>query len=54
MRLLQRFFDNLSSKYKEPLLKAIIAFEVEITWIDNVFKLSQTRDEKSFHNIMAN
>jgi len=46
-------FDNLSSKYKEPLLKAIIAFEVEITSIDNVFKLSQNRDEKSFHNIMA-
>jgi transcriptional regulator len=46
-------FDNLSSKYKEPLMKAIIAFEVEITSIDNVFKLSQNRDEKSFHNIMA-
>lgn len=46
-------FDNLSSKYKEPLLKAIIAFEVEITSIDNVFKLSQNRDEKSFHTIMA-
>ena len=46
-------FDNLSSKYKEPLLKAIIAFEVEITSIDNVFKLSQNRDEKSFRNIMA-
>ena len=46
-------FDNLSSKYKEPLMKAIIAFEVEITSIDNVFKLSQNRDEKSFHTIMA-
>ena len=46
-------FDNLSSTYKEPLMKAIVAFEVEITSIDNVFKLSQNRDEKSFHNIMA-
>ncbi len=46
-------FDNLSSAYKEPLMKAIVAFEVEITSIDNVFKLSQNRDEKSFHNIMA-
>jgi len=46
-------FDNLSSKYKEPLLKAIVAFEVEITSIENVFKLSQNRDEKSFHTIMA-
>lgn len=46
-------FDNLSSGYTEPLMKAIVAFEVEVTSIDNVFKLSQNRDEKSFHNIMA-
>jgi len=46
-------FDNLSSAYTEPLMKAIVAFEVEVTAIDNVFKLSQNRDEKSFHNIMA-
>ena len=46
-------FDNLSSEYTEPLMKAIVAFEVEITSIDNVFKLSQNRDEKSFHNIMS-
>jgi len=45
-------FDNLSSSYKEPLLKAIVAFEVEVVSIENVFKLSQNRDEKSFHNIM--
>ena len=46
-------FDNLPSVYKERLMKAIIAFEVEITSIDNVFKLSQNRDEKSFLNIIA-
>ena len=46
-------FDNLSSSYKEPLMKAIVAFEVEVTSIDNVFKLSQNRDEKSFNNIIA-
>jgi transcriptional regulator len=46
-------FDNLSSAYTEPLMKAIVAFEVEVTAIDNVFKLSQNRNEKSFHNIMA-
>ena len=46
-------FDNLPSEYTERLMKAIIAFEVEITSIDNVFKLSQNRDEKSFHNIMG-
>ena len=45
-------FDNLTSQYTEPLLKAIVAFEVEVVSIDNVFKLSQNRNEKSFHNIM--
>ena len=45
-------FDNLSSSYKEPLMKAIVAFEVEVMSIDNVFKLSQNRNEKSFQNIM--
>jgi transcriptional regulator len=45
-------FDNLTSAYTEPLLKAIVAFEVEVISIDNVFKLSQNRNEKSFHNIM--
>lgn len=46
-------FDNLSSSYKEPLMKAIVAFEVEVTSIDNVFKLSQNRDEKSYNNIIV-
>ena len=45
-------FDNLTSEYTEPLLKAIVAFEVEVISIDNVFKLSQNRNEKSFHNII--
>jgi transcriptional regulator len=46
-------FDNLSSSYKEPLMKAIVAFEVAVASIDNVFKLSQNRNEKSFNNIIA-
>ena len=45
-------FDNLTSEYTEPLLKAIVAFEVEVISMDNVFKLSQNRNEKSFYNIM--
>jgi transcriptional regulator len=45
-------FDNLSPSYKEPLMKAIVAFEVEVTAIDHVFKLSQDRDEKSYDNII--
>jgi transcriptional regulator len=46
-------FDNLSSEYTSPLMKAIVAFEVEINSIDNVFKLSQNRNEKSYDNIIA-
>jgi transcriptional regulator len=45
-------FDNLPEEYRTRLMKAIIAFEVEITSIDNVFKLSQNRDEKSYGNII--
>ena len=46
-------FDNLSSEYTAPLMKAIVSFEVEISSIDNVFKLSQNRDEKSYDNIIV-
>ena len=45
-------FDNLTEEYRNPLMKAIVAFEIEVTEIDNVFKLSQNRDEKSYHNII--
>jgi transcriptional regulator len=45
-------FENLSTDYTGRLIKAIVAFEVEVTEMDNVFKLSQNRDEKSFHNII--
>jgi len=46
-------FDNLSPSYTEPLMKAIVAFEIELTSIENVFKLSQNRDEKNYDNIIA-
>jgi len=45
-------FDNLPVDYTTRLMKAIVAFEVEVLEIDNVFKLSQNRDEESFHNII--
>jgi transcriptional regulator len=45
-------FDNLPADYTSRLMKAIVSFEVEITSIDNVFKLSQNRDEKSYENII--
>lgn len=45
-------FDNLSPDYTTPLMKSIIAFEIEVEKIENVFKLSQNRDQKSFDHIM--
>lgn len=45
-------YDNLSEKYRNPLLKAIVAFEVEVESISNVFKLSQNRDKESYHHII--
>ena len=46
-------FDNLPSEYIASLIKAIVAFEVEILSVENVFKLSQNRDEKSFNTIIS-
>ena len=45
-------FENLSEEYTSRLMKAIVAFEVEVESIDNVFKLSQNRDRESYHNII--
>jgi transcriptional regulator len=46
-------FDRLPVEYVEHLSKAIVAFEIEVTETDHVFKLSQNRDEKSYDNIIA-
>jgi transcriptional regulator len=45
-------FENLPHEYLNKMAKAIVAFEIEVLSIDNVFKLSQNRDEKSYHNII--
>ena len=44
-------FDNLPPEYTQRLMKAIVAFEIEVTEMDTVFKLSQDRDEQSYHSI---
>jgi transcriptional regulator len=46
-------YDNLSPDYIKKLLKAIVAFEIEVDELSNVFKLSQNRDEKSYRNIIG-
>ncbi|MBL0135324.1 MAG: FMN-binding negative transcriptional regulator [Chitinophagaceae bacterium] len=45
-------YDNLTPEYVAPLLKSIIGFEIEVTAIENVFKLSQNRDRESYKNII--
>ena len=45
-------FDQLPMDYVLKLSKAIVAFDIEVEDIQNVFKLSQNRDEKSYRNII--
>ncbi len=45
-------FDNLPAEFKQRMMSAIVAFEIEVTELDTVFKLSQDRDEKSYRNII--
>jgi transcriptional regulator len=45
-------FDNLPIEFKQRVMGAIVAFEIEIKDIDTVFKLSQDRDAESYKNII--
>ena len=44
-------FNNLPEEYRTRLMKSIIAFEIEVNSVENVFKLSQNRDKESFDHI---
>ncbi|MBI3512063.1 MAG: FMN-binding negative transcriptional regulator [Bacteroidetes bacterium] len=46
-------YDNIPEAFKQKVMNAIVAFEIEIKEIDTVFKLSQDRDKKSYLNIIA-
>jgi transcriptional regulator len=46
-------FDNLPPEYIDHMVKAIVGFSIEVESIDNVFKLSQNRDEESKKNIIT-
>lgn len=45
-------YKNLPAEYITRLSKAISAFEIGITAIEHVFKLSQNRDQQSFQSIL--
>lgn len=47
------FYDNLPVQFLSKMMPAIVGFEVEAKNIENVFKLSQNRDEKSYLNIIS-
>lgn len=46
-------FDNLPDEFLKKMMPAIVGFEIKADKIDNVFKLSQNRDEKSYLNIIS-
>lgn len=45
-------FEQLPNEYVVHLSKAIIAFEVKVTSLEHVFKLSQNKDSMSYNNII--
>ena len=45
-------FRHLPKDYVDSLKKAIVAFEIEVRELENVFKLSQNRDEPSYVTII--
>jgi transcriptional regulator len=49
----QTFYDNLPGSFLSKMMPAITGFEIKADKIENVFKLSQNRDEKSYLNIIS-
>jgi len=49
----QTIYDNLPDHFLNKMMPAIAGFEIKAEKIDNVFKLSQNRDEKSYRNIIV-
>jgi transcriptional regulator len=47
------FYDNLPDNFLKKMMPAIVGFEVKAEQLDNTFKLSQNRDEKSYDNIIV-
>ena len=45
-------FQNLPQQLTAKLVRALVAFEVEVEALDTVFKLSQERDRQSYLNII--
>lgn len=46
------FYDNLPDHFLSKMMPAIVGFEIKAERLENVFKLSQNRDEKSYLTII--
>ena len=46
-------YDNLPEQFLHKMMPAIAGFEIKAEKIENVFKLSQNRDEESYLNIIS-
>lgn len=46
-------YDNLSAEYTGKMMSAIAGFEIKADQLENVFKLSQNRDQLSYDNIIS-
>ena len=44
--------EHMSQDYVQKMMKGIISFEIEVSRLENVFKLSQNRDEKTYDHIV--
>lgn len=44
---------NMDEAYIRKMMKAIVAFEIEVTQLDHVFKLSQNKDQKTVGDIVS-
>jgi transcriptional regulator len=47
------FYDNLPDEFLNKMMPAIVGFEIKADRVENVFKLSQNRDEDSYLNIIS-
>jgi transcriptional regulator len=47
------YYDNLPDEFLQKMMPAIVGFEMKVDQLENVFKLSQNRDEKSYRNIIS-
>lgn len=46
-------YGDIETAYIDKMKEAIVAFEIEVTHMDHVFKLSQNHNEKDYDNIVT-